>query len=201
MTQIDKGTVERLRAWLYAEDGTHWGQHEHDLNVVLDALDAAEAEKQQMERENQLQAEEIDKTRCRSDKWQSMVLDCEKYLKSGETPRQRMDRDHAESLALMKLYQAALERAEAAEARERAAVAAAYEKAADRAWKDSGPTLRKAIRALSDTDALAEYVEKVRADHAKIALSFITPDMHPDSLVKWVCEQIAAAIRQETNDT
>jgi hypothetical protein len=51
------------------------------------ALDVAEAEKQQMERENQLQAEEIDKTRRRSDKWQSMVLDCEKYLKPGETPR------------------------------------------------------------------------------------------------------------------
>jgi histidinol-phosphate/aromatic aminotransferase/cobyric acid decarboxylase-like protein len=52
-------------------------------------------------------------------------------------------------------------------------VAAAYEKAADRAWKDSGPTLSKAIHALSDTDALAEYVEKVRADErercAKIA--------------------------------
>jgi hypothetical protein len=43
-----------------------------------------------MERENQLQAEEIDKTRRRADKWQSMVLDCEKYLKPGETPY----RDH-----------------------------------------------------------------------------------------------------------
>jgi hypothetical protein len=56
------------------------------------------------------------------------------------------------------------------------------------------------ILELSITDALDEYAEKVREDHAKIALSFITPDMHPDSLVKWVCEQIAAAIRQETND-
>jgi hypothetical protein len=70
---------------------------------------------------------------------------------------------------------------DAAEARERAAVAAAYEKAAAVVSEmddvevvgDEGETLwhpphrwdvADAIRALSDTDALAEYAEKVRAD-------------------------------------
>lgn len=59
----------------------------------------------QLEPEAQLQAQEIDKTRRRADEWQSMVLDCEKYLKPGETPRQRMDRDHADVLAMMKLLE------------------------------------------------------------------------------------------------
>jgi hypothetical protein len=86
MTQIDKEAVERLAK---ACEGTMWIEA-NTLRALCAALDAAEAEKQQMERENQLQAEEIDKTRRRADKWQSMVLDCEKYLKPGETPY----RDH-----------------------------------------------------------------------------------------------------------
>jgi hypothetical protein len=168
---------------------------------VCAALDAAEAERQKMERENQLQAEEIDRTRRRSDKWQSMVLDCEEYLKPGETPRQRMDRDHAESLALMNLYQAALERAEAAEAEKRTAVAAERERylvmarelksepstgdaAFDAGWDGACDEMMARIRALSDTDALAEYTEKVRAEAFK----------------EGVEGGFAAAIRQETND-
>lgn len=77
----------------------------------------AKARIEELERENQLQAQEIDKTRARADKWQGMVIDCEKYLKPGETPRQRMDRDHADVLALMKLLEKEKYRAEAAEAK------------------------------------------------------------------------------------
>jgi hypothetical protein len=103
--------------------------------------------------------------------------------------------EHALVSRMVALMDAALD---AAEARERAAVAAFAEKVAEIPLEYEPCAAPDAIRALADTDALAEYVEKVRADHAKIALSFITPDMHPDSLVKWVCEQIAASIRQES---
>ena len=71
---------------------------------------------ERLEREAELQAQEIDKTRRRADKWQSMVLDCEEYLKPGETPRQRMDRDHADVLALIKLLEASRRKSEWLEA-------------------------------------------------------------------------------------
>lgn len=87
----------------------------------------------QLEREAQLQAQEIDKTRRRADKWQSMVLDCEEYLKPGETPRQRMDRDHADVLALLKLLEAEKRKAEQLEAERDAAYKRGLEDAA-RHW-------------------------------------------------------------------
>jgi hypothetical protein len=34
---------------------------------------------------------------------EALVADCAEYLKDGETPRQRMDRDHADVLALMEM--------------------------------------------------------------------------------------------------
>jgi hypothetical protein len=37
------------------------------------------------------------------DKLQSLIEDCSIYLKDGETPRQRMDRDHADVLSLMEM--------------------------------------------------------------------------------------------------
>jgi hypothetical protein len=123
------------------------------------------------------------------------------------------DCDSADAVAIVR---AALD---AAEARERAAVAAAYEKAADRAWKDSGPTLSRAIRALSDTDALAEYVEKVRAEERERCLQLVeeyrqraearaevTRGVGKHDATKGhegqaaAAVSIAAAIRQETND-
>lgn len=55
--------------------------------------------------EAKLQAEEIDKTRRRADKWQSMVLDCGEYLKPGETPAERIEREINDCLALMKLLE------------------------------------------------------------------------------------------------
>jgi septal ring factor EnvC (AmiA/AmiB activator) len=207
MTQIDKESVERLCHHIHNACDCQFGitDIEGTLRALRAALDAAEAERQKMERENQLQAEEIDKTRRRSDKWQSMVLDCDEYLKPDETPRQRMDRDHAESLALMKLYQAALERAEAAEARERAAVAAAYEKAAAEVqeWAElvgvQNSPLPDAIRALLDTDALAEYVERVRAKAYREGWRFAYRQWENTGSVPDP-EYTPAAIRQETND-
>ena len=71
---------------------------------------------ERLEREAELQAQEIDKTRRRADKWQSMVIDCEEYLKPGETPRQRMDRDHADVLGLIKLLETEKRKSERLEA-------------------------------------------------------------------------------------
>jgi hypothetical protein len=109
--------------------------------------------------------------------------------------------------------------ADIAEAEKRAAVAAAYEKAACSLvdWRFHGPVHVVAqaddIRALADTDALAEYVERERAEErercAKIAdeFSWTLPlygeqklDEATDDAACSVCEQIAAANRQETND-
>ena len=36
---------------------------------------------------------------------EALVADCAIYLKDGETPRERMDRDHADILGLMKLLE------------------------------------------------------------------------------------------------
>jgi hypothetical protein len=75
-----------------------------------------------------------------------------------------------EAATMIRALRAALD---AAEDRERAAVAAAYEKAADQ-WHETRVeggvamaavmAMSDRIRALSDTDALAEYAEKVRAE-------------------------------------
>lgn len=86
--------------------------------------DAIQSRIKALERENKLQAQEIDKTRRRADKWQGMVIDCEQYLKPGETPRQRMDRDCADVLSLMKLLEKEKYRAEAAEVKLEKAVKA-----------------------------------------------------------------------------
>jgi len=53
--------------------------------------------------------------------------DCAIYLKDGETPRQRMDRDHADGLALMGLLAKEKARVEAAEAKVAALVEALRE--------------------------------------------------------------------------
>jgi hypothetical protein len=108
---------------------------------------------------------------------------------------------------------------DAAEARERAAVAAAYEGAERRARYYERIVSRSeraayglgraeaadAIRALSDTDALAEYVEKVRAEErercAKIAEETSSPydwdDTSKTAVHDDTCEAIAAAVREE----
>jgi hypothetical protein len=100
---------------------------------------------------------------------------------------------------------------DAAEARERAAVAAAYEKAAasleergsdgwaEHVMADYASVNADAIRALSDTDALAEYAEKVRAEErercAKIGYRICAETRHVT-----LADKVDAAIRQETND-
>jgi hypothetical protein len=120
---------------------------------------------------------------------------------------------------------------DAAEARERAAVAAAYEKAAasleergsdgwaEHVMADYASVNADAIRALSDTDALAEYVEKVRAEERERCLQLVeeyrqraearaevTRGVGKHDATKGhegqaaAAVSIAAAIRQETND-
>jgi hypothetical protein len=100
---------------------------------------------------------------------------------------------------------------DAAEARERAAVAAAYEKAAasleergsdgwaEHVMADYASVNADAIRALSDTDALAEYVEKERTAErercAKIGYRICAETRHVT-----LADKVDAAIRQETND-
>jgi hypothetical protein len=127
-----------------------------------------------------------------------------------------------------RLHYAALD---AAEARERAAVAAAYEKAAasleergsdgwaEHVMADYASVNADAIRALSDTDALAEYVEKVRAEERERCLQLVeeyrqraearaevTRGVGKHDATKGhegqaaAAVSIAAAIRQETND-
>ena len=80
------------------------------IAALEDEITRLRAEIEMLIREAELQAQEIDRTRARADKWQGMVLDCEEYLKDGETPRQRMDRDQADVLGLMKLLQREKER-------------------------------------------------------------------------------------------
>ena len=44
---------------------------------------------------------------------EELIAECEEYLKQGETPRQRMDRDHADVLGLMRLLAREKQRTEA----------------------------------------------------------------------------------------
>ncbi len=46
-------------------------------------------------------ADEIERLRAHIAALETLVADCAVYLKDGETPRQRMDRDHDDVLALM----------------------------------------------------------------------------------------------------
>jgi hypothetical protein len=85
---------------------------------------------------------------------------------------------------------------DAAEARERAAVAAAYRNAAETDYQwwddDDAQDLREHIRALSDTDALAEWEKKVREEGFWAGRSCGGSRAQIDAAL--------AAIRQETND-
>ena len=51
---------------------------------------------------------------------EALVAECDIYLKEGETPRQRMDRDHLDVLALMKMLADDRKRRDEAEARVKA---------------------------------------------------------------------------------
>lgn len=53
---------------------------------------------------------------ARAEAAEALIADCADYLKEGETPRQRMDRDHKDVLALMDLLAKEKMRREAAEA-------------------------------------------------------------------------------------
>jgi hypothetical protein len=130
--------------------------------------------------------------------------------------------------ALHKLIESLNAALDAAEARERAAVADAYEKAALKAdyhldmvkphdpdapgpddiaqgYGNAALNIAVAIRALSDTDALAEYVESVRAEERGRWVAFIEQVAQDwedvgDLQKKYAADYIANAIKQETND-
>ena len=75
------------------------------FDQMANRIEELQAQNKRLETEAQLQAEEIDKTRRRADKWQSTVLDCDEYLKPGETPAERIQREINDCLALMKLLE------------------------------------------------------------------------------------------------
>jgi Asp-tRNA(Asn)/Glu-tRNA(Gln) amidotransferase B subunit len=58
----------------------------------------------------------IEKHRSRAEAAEALIADCADYLKEGETPRQRMDRDHKDVLALMDMLAKEKIKREAAEA-------------------------------------------------------------------------------------
>ncbi len=53
----------------------------------------------------------------RAEKAESLIAECAEYLKEGETPKQRMDRDHADVLSLMEMLTTDRKRRDEAEAR------------------------------------------------------------------------------------
>ena len=61
------------------------------------------------------------------DKWRSMVLDCGEYLKEGETPAERIDREIKDCLSMMKMLEKEKRKSEALAA-ERDALAAEVER-------------------------------------------------------------------------
>jgi hypothetical protein len=185
-----------------ASTGSYWNERE-DFRIANDTSPVPPrcAGGEQM---NKKQAQEIvEKTDKEAVKRLSRIMNWYgNHWRAGDSFSEQRAEDCGKVADTLLTLLAALD---AAEAEKRAAVAAAYEKAADRAWKDSGPTLSKAIHALSDTDALAEYVERVRADErercAKIA-DKITRELRDggDIYSSQDTEAVAAAIRQETND-
>lgn len=72
------------------------------------------------------------KEKTRAEAAEALIADCADYLKEGETPRQRMDRDHKDVLALMDML--------AKEKTKREAAEAALEEAYFAGWADGSDT-------------------------------------------------------------
>jgi len=108
---LGKAAAARIRA-LEAE------KKELALDVLAAQGQAAdlEAGNARLDAEAQAQAQEVDLTRRRADKWQSMVLDCEEHLKDDETPAQRIEREIADNLTLLKLLEKEKRKSEQLEA-------------------------------------------------------------------------------------
>ena len=99
---IEYGRIDLLEA---AEQRAYANAMEAERKLHEGRIEELEAKNARLETEAKIQAEEIDKTHRRADKWQSMVLDCEEYLKFGETPVERIEREINDCLALMKLLE------------------------------------------------------------------------------------------------
>ena len=108
---LGKAAAARIRA-LEAE------KKELALDVLAAQGQAADlaAGNARLDAEAQAQAQEVDLTRRRADKWQSMVLDCEEHLKDGETPAQRIERERTDNLTLLKLLEKGKRKSEQLEA-------------------------------------------------------------------------------------
>lgn len=125
-------------------------------------IEELEADNARLETEAKLQAEEIDKTRRRADKWQSMVLDCGEYLKPGETPAERIEREINDCLALMKLLekkQMRIQELEAENKRLKAIVADVIYSTGDDPEIMAASRAEWAARALAAEAKLAKAVE------------------------------------------
>lgn len=126
---------ERIKAWpwnnhTYAGQWHVNGRGETTEYVRADLFDAVKAERDnykalcEAERDDELlniarQAGYQDGAEDRR-RLEALVAECDIYLKEGETPRQRMDRDHLDILALGKMLADDRKRRDEAEARVKA---------------------------------------------------------------------------------
>lgn len=82
---------------------------------------------------------------------EALVAECDIYLKEGETPRQRMDRDHLDILALGKMLADDRKRRDEAEARVKALTAATdmaikrLEMCCDKAWNGDARDFKRSL--------------------------------------------------------
>lgn len=110
---IGKEAVARAAAWLDKGLSVHV-EIAAMLRALRAALDAAEGERDQWiahakaaiwtdSEECKALTEACERLAAERDAARALVAECAEYLKAGETPRQRMDRDHKDVLALMEL--------------------------------------------------------------------------------------------------
>jgi chromosome segregation ATPase len=155
----DGKTVEYVRADLFAaKDAEYQTLEALYLRCNNDCI-AAYAERDRLKSDNAAKDAEIARLRQvghdQAARWdnlrdahraaEALVADCAEYLKDGETPRQRMDRDHADVLSLMAML--AKDRQERDDARAEIArlrreVAAAEAAALERAEKAEAEVAR-----------------------------------------------------------
>lgn len=120
-----------------------------DYDALSADLTAAKAEIARLTEEINGKTFTVDEGRewkARAEAAERAVAECAEYLKEGETPRQRMDRDHADTLALMDMLAKDRVRREAAERAVAGAREAALRDAA--AINTLGMTATQIVRAI-----------------------------------------------------
>lgn len=99
----------------------------HEWKIGKEAADRIEAlvrERNALFLRATLAEEWRDYDKGRAEAAEALIADCADYMKEGETPRQRMDRDHKDVLALMDMLAKEKMKREAAEAALKEAVEA-----------------------------------------------------------------------------